>query len=72
MFFLLFSCAEQGKIITDDTRIHCSIPMIEYLVSKGAIVAVCSHLGPEQGWAGGQNLSLHPCALRMGELLRRR
>ena len=70
MFFLLFSCAEQGKIITDDTRIRRSMPTIEYLVSKGAIVAVCSHLGrPKDG--PEDKFSLHPCALRMGELLRR-
>ena len=63
---------EQGKIITDDTRIRRSMPTIEYLVSKGAIVAVCSHLGrPKDGPEDKDKFSLHPCALRMGELLRR-
>jgi len=57
-----------GKKITDDTRIRSSIPTIEYLKSKGAIVTVCSHLGrPKDG--PEDKFSLAPCAERMGELL---
>jgi phosphoglycerate kinase len=57
-----------GKTITDDTRIRSSIPTIEYLKSKGAIVTVCSHLGrPKNG--PEDKFSLGPCAERMGELL---
>jgi phosphoglycerate kinase len=57
-----------GKKITDDTRIRSSIPTIEYLKSKGAIVTVCSHLGrPKKG--PEDKFSLAPCAERMGELL---
>lgn len=57
-----------GKKITDDTRIRSSIPTIEYLINKGAIVAVCSHLGRPK--AGPEDkFSLAPCAKRMGELL---
>jgi phosphoglycerate kinase len=57
-----------GKKITDDTRIRSSIPTIEYLKSKGAIVTVCSHLGrPKDG--PEDKFSLGPCAERMGELL---
>jgi len=57
-----------GKTITDDTRIRASIPTIEYLVDKGAIVTVCSHLGrPKDG--PEDKFSLGPCAERMGELL---
>jgi len=57
-----------GKKITDDTRIRSSIPTIEYLTSKGAIVTVCSHLGrPKDG--PEDKFSLGPCADRMGELL---
>jgi len=57
-----------GKTITDDTRIRASIPTIEYLVSKGASVAVCSHLGrPKDG--PEDKFSLGPCAERMSELL---
>jgi len=57
-----------GKTITDDTRIRSSIPTIEYLVEKGAIVSVCSHLGrPKDG--PEDKFSLAPCAERMSELL---
>lgn len=57
-----------GKTITDDTRIRSSMPTIELLKSKGAIVAVCSHLGrPKEG--PEDKFSLAPCAVRMGELL---
>merc|ERR1712238_504114 len=57
-----------GKKITDDTRIRSSIPTIEYLKGKGAIVTVCSHLGrPKDG--PEDKFSLQPCAERMGELL---
>eukprot|EP00551_Chaetoceros_affinis_P019587 CAMPEP_0203742780 /NCGR_PEP_ID=MMETSP0092-20131115/59090_1 /ASSEMBLY_ACC=CAM_ASM_001090 /TAXON_ID=426623 /ORGANISM="Chaetoceros affinis, Strain CCMP159" /LENGTH=446 /DNA_ID=CAMNT_0050630045 /DNA_START=33 /DNA_END=1373 /DNA_ORIENTATION=+ len=57
-----------GKTITDDTRIRSSIPTIEYLKSKGAITAVCSHLGrPKNG--PEDKFSLGPCAERMGEIL---
>jgi phosphoglycerate kinase len=56
-----------GKKITDDTRIRASIPTIEYLKEKGAIVTVCSHLGRPDGKE--DKYSLAPCAERMGELL---
>ena len=57
-----------GKTITDDTRIRSSIPTIQYLKGKGAIVTICSHLGrPEKG--PEDKFSLGPCAERMGELL---
>lgn len=57
-----------GKTITDDTRIRSSIPTIEFLKEKGAIVTVCSHLGrPKDG--PEDKFSLGPCAERMSELL---
>merc|ERR1719183_981168 len=57
-----------GKKITDDTRIRSSVPTVEFLKSKGAIVTVCSHLGrPKDG--PEDKFSLGPCAERMGELL---
>lgn len=57
-----------GSKITDDTRIRSSIPSIEYLKGKGAIVTVCSHLGrPKNG--PEEKFSLAPCAKRLGELL---
>ena len=57
-----------GKKITDDTRIRSSVPTIEFLKNKGAIVSVCSHLGrPKDG--PEDKFSLAPCAERLGELL---
>jgi len=57
-----------GKTITDDTRISASVPTIEYLVKKGAIVVACSHLGRPKG-GPEDKFSLAPCATRLGELL---
>merc|ERR1711966_315495 len=56
-----------GKTITDDTRIRSSVPTIEYLKNKGAIVTVCSHMGRPDGKE--DKFSLAPCAERMSELL---
>mmetsp|Transcript_7548 Transcript_7548/g.10239 ORF Transcript_7548/g.10239 Transcript_7548/m.10239 type:complete len:402 (-) Transcript_7548:29-1234(-) len=57
-----------GGKITDDTRIVSSMPTINYLVERGAIVSVCSHLGrPKNG--PEDKFSLAPCATRMGEIL---
>merc|ERR1712087_624698 len=57
-----------GKKITDDTRIRSSIPTIEYLKGKGAIVSVCSHLGrPKDG--PEDKFSLAPCAERMSSYM---
>jgi len=56
-----------GTKITDDTRIRSSVPTIEFLKGKGAIVTVCSHLGRPDGKE--DKFSLAPCAERMSELL---
>jgi len=57
-----------GKTITDDTRIRASVETIKYLVSKGARVAVTSHLGrPKSG--PEDKFSLGPAGLRLTELL---
>mgnify|MGYP003692588177 CR=1 FL=1 len=57
-----------GKKITDDTRVRASVESIKYLVSKGARVAVTSHLGrPKDG--PEDKFSLSPAGARLGELL---
>ena len=62
-----------GETITDDGRIRASLPTIRDLVSRGAQVIVCAHLGRPKGddyaarAAGGP--SLRPVADRLAELL---
>lgn len=55
-------------IIVDDGRIRACLPTIKKLVSSGARVIICSHLGrPEQ--ANHLEFSLAPVADRLEELL---
>ncbi len=54
--------------ITDETRIIAALPTIEYLVSNGAKVILCSHLGRPKGQVKPE-FSLAPVAKRLGELL---
>lgn len=45
-----FSYGSNGEaVIADDFRIRASLPTLEYLVSNGAIVTVCSHIGRPHG-----------------------
>ncbi len=54
--------------ITDDGRITSSLPTITYLLSRGAAVIVCSHLGrPDGQW--NPKLSLKVAADRLSTLL---
>src|SRR5258708_20322048 len=59
---------EDGKI-TDDYRIQKSLPTIEYLLSHGKNLIICSHLGRPEGV--DQKLSLKPVADRLSQLLGR-
>jgi len=62
-----------GAAITDDGRIRASLPTLRNLVSRGAKVVVCAHLGRPKGdgyaerAAGGPSLA--PVAARLAELL---
>jgi len=56
-----------GKI-SDDGRIRASLPTIQYLISKGAKVVICSHLGRPEG-TRMERFSLEPVAKRLAELL---
>ena len=58
---------KEGKI-TDDTRIVAALPTIKYLLSKGAHVILCSHLGRPKGEPKPE-FSLAPVAARLTELL---
>ncbi len=55
--------------ITEDMRIRASLPTLEYLLDNGAgKIVVISHLGRPEG-KPAEELSLAPCAKRLGELL---
>lgn len=54
--------------ITDDTRILKALPTIKYLLSKGARLIICSHLGRPKG-EKNKKYSLYPVAQRMIDLL---
>lgn len=57
---------ETKSIITSDKRIVESLKTIEYLMSAGAKVILCSHIGKT-----GQNVSLRPAAVRLSELIKK-
>jgi 3-phosphoglycerate kinase len=54
--------------ITDDTRIQAAIPSIKHLLSNGAKLVLCSHLGRPDGKADPK-FCLAPTATRLGEIL---
>jgi len=54
--------------ITDTTRIERSLPTIKYLLSQGARVVLCSHLGRPKG-EKKESLSLLPVAKELMNLL---
>jgi len=54
--------------ITDDSRIQAAIPTIDYLISKGARIILCSHLGRPGGMVV-EGLRLGSVARRLSKLL---
>ncbi|MFL5386825.1 MAG: phosphoglycerate kinase [Longimicrobiaceae bacterium] len=56
--------------ITDDTRIEATLPTLRHLVGAGARVVLLSHFGRPKGKVVPE-MSLRPCAARLGELLGR-
>ncbi|MEG2175015.1 MAG: phosphoglycerate kinase, partial [Oscillospiraceae bacterium] len=63
-----FNVPLSGETITDDKRIEASLPTIRYLLSHGAAVILCSHLGrPKDGFEA--KYSMKPVAARLCTLL---
>lgn len=58
----------KNGVIGDDGRIRASIPTIQHLISAGARVVICSHLGRPEG-EPNLEFSLEPVAKRLEELL---
>ena len=63
-----FNVPVHDGVITDDGRIRAALPTIETLVTLGASVLVCSHLGRPEGSVKPE-YSLAPVARRLSELL---
>src|ERR1700678_504425 len=59
---------EDGKEITDDTRIVATLPTIEYALRRKAKVILASHLGRPKG-RPNPKYSLRPVVDRLRELL---
>ena len=59
---------DENGVVTDETRIIKELPTIKYLLSKGARLILCSHLGRPDGEVK-DNLSLIPVAKKLLNLL---
>jgi phosphoglycerate kinase len=61
---------DKQQNITDDMRIRAALPTIRYLIDRGAIVILVSHLGRPDGVTEG--LRMNPISKRLEELLGRK
>ncbi|CDZ79515.1 Bifunctional PGK/TIM [Candidatus Rubidus massiliensis] len=64
-----FNVPLKNGMITDDTRIKACLPTIQYLIDHKAKIILLSHLGRPKG-KKNLEMSLAPCAKRLGELLK--
>ncbi len=63
-----FNVPMEDGVITDDGRIKAALPTIKFLLSAGASVLICSHLGRPEGKVE-HKYSLRPVAERLQSLL---
>lgn len=63
---------DEGRNITDDTRIKAALPTLEYLLKGGAKLILASHLGRPKGAGFEEKYSLAPVAARLEALLGRK
>ena len=63
-----FNVPMKDGVITSDKRIVEALPTIKYLLSKGAKVILCSHMGKPKGQVNPK-YSLAPVAAKLTELL---
>ncbi|ACB53567.1 phosphoglycerate kinase [Crocosphaera subtropica ATCC 51142] len=63
-----FNVPLDNGTITDDTRIRAALPTIKELITNGAKVILCSHMGRPKGQVV-ESMSLSPVATRLSELL---
>jgi len=60
----------EGGKVKDDTRIRRTIPTLEYLLERKAILILCSHLGRPKGKTLPE-LSLKPVAEKLSEIIKK-
>ena len=65
-----FNVPLTGGRISEDYKIKCVLPTIEYLISQGARVIIASHLGEPDG-RKEKDLTLKPVATRLKSLLKK-
>jgi phosphoglycerate kinase len=63
-----FNVPLENGVITSDARIKASLPTIQYLVERGAVVLLATHLGRPKGQVV-EELRLAPVSKRLEELL---
>lgn len=65
-----FNVPLQDGEVGDDTRIRSAVPTLQYILERGGVPILMSHLGRPKGRVVPE-LSLKPAAVRLGELMGR-